>query len=67
MSGFKSRSFTDLASGRPVVPGEKFNLSAEEQKDDHNQRLIDSGTIIPVGEPQKQRSQKTEKQEGGED
>lgn len=45
-----------LASGRPVAPGETFDLKAEEVKDPHNKRLIEEGQIIEI-----------KKQEGGGD
>lgn len=47
---FKSRVHTDLASGRPVVPGETFSLSKDDLKDGHNERLISEGKIIPLSE-----------------
>lgn len=37
-----------LASGRPVAPGEQFELKADEQKDPHNKRLIDEGQIVEI-------------------
>jgi hypothetical protein len=39
---------TILASGRAGVPGETFDLSAEEAKDPHNKRLLDEGHILAV-------------------
>jgi hypothetical protein len=36
----------DLASGRSVAPGERFHLSADDQKEPANKRLIDEGLIL---------------------
>lgn len=41
-----SRHAEDLASGRTVAPGESFYLSAAEQGDPHNKRLIDEGKVL---------------------
>jgi hypothetical protein len=35
-----------LSSGQVLVPGEPADLSAEDQKDEHNKRLIDEGQIV---------------------
>lgn len=35
-----------LADGRVVVPGEPFDLSVDDQKDQHNKRLIEEGQIV---------------------
>jgi|1185.fasta_scaffold1596724_2 hypothetical protein len=32
-----------LADGRVITPGEPFELSASDQNDDHNRRLIEEG------------------------
>lgn len=37
-----------LASGRPLVSGEYFELTTEEQKEPHNQRLLEDGQIQKV-------------------
>lgn len=37
-----------LASGRPVGYGDTFELSAEDQKDPHNSRLIDEGAALKL-------------------
>lgn len=39
-----------LASGQPLIPGETINLKAEEVKDEHNKRIIESGSLIEVKE-----------------
>jgi hypothetical protein len=36
-----------LASGEVIVPGEPFEINAEDQKDEHNKRLIEEGHIQP--------------------
>lgn len=35
-----------LSSGQVLVPGEPVELSADDQKDEHNKRLIDEGQIV---------------------
>lgn len=35
-----------LADGRVIVPGEPFDLSKDDLKDPHNQRLLDEGQIV---------------------
>jgi len=47
------RSERVLSDGRFLVPGEPFDLSEEEQQDQHNARLIEEGQILEV-EPQTQ-------------
>jgi len=37
-----------LADGRVVMPGKPFELSAQDQKDPHNKRLIDERQIIEI-------------------
>ena len=37
-----------LASGQPLVPGETVDLKAEDAKDPHNKRIIESGALIKV-------------------
>jgi hypothetical protein len=41
-----------LSDGRVITPGEPFDLSASDQNDEHNRRLIDEGKISEV-EPSK--------------
>lgn len=36
----------DLADGKVLAPGEVADLSAEQQKEPHNQRLIDDGRLV---------------------
>jgi hypothetical protein len=45
-----------LADGRVAVPGEPVSLDGDQQKDEHNKRLIDSGQLL----------QTTDTTEGGE-
>jgi hypothetical protein len=45
---------TILASGREGVPGETFDLSADEAKNPHNKRLLDGGNLIKIEEPKKE-------------
>jgi hypothetical protein len=44
----RTGSERNLASGRMLTPGETFDLSAEEAKDPHNQRLIEEGHLLKV-------------------
>lgn len=37
-----------LASGRALAQGEYFDLTADEEKDSHNKRLIEEGHIQKV-------------------
>jgi len=37
-----------LANGRPVAPGEQFELKGDELKDEHNKRLIEEGHIVEI-------------------
>jgi hypothetical protein len=37
-----------LADGRPLIRGEYVNLSREEAEDDHNNRLIADGQLLPT-------------------
>lgn len=37
-----------LASGRVIVPGERITLAEEDQKDEHNARLIEEGQLLEV-------------------
>jgi len=37
-----------LADGRIITPGEPFELSAADQKDPHNARLIEEGKFSEV-------------------
>ena len=46
-----------LSSGRVVEHGEPFDLSADDQKDPHNARLIAEGHIVPVTKPKKEEAQ----------
>lgn len=39
------RHSEDLADGRVVSPGESVELSAEDQRDPHNKRLLDEGIL----------------------
>lgn len=39
-----------LADGRPIVPGEPFELKGDALKDPHNKRLIDEGQIVEMKE-----------------
>jgi hypothetical protein len=59
---FKSVSnhVEDLASGQTVGPGETFNLTAEDQQDPHNQRLIDEEIIVEA-----EGDKETKEKEGG--
>lgn len=43
-----SRRPEDLASGRPVAPGESVKLSDDEQKEPRNKFLIGRGLLKPV-------------------
>lgn len=47
-----------LSSGRPLAPGEFFDLDQEEQDDEFNKRLIDEGQILPVPDPVKKEDSK---------
>lgn len=38
----------DLADGRNVAPGQATSLTAKQQKEPHNKRLIDEGVLAPV-------------------
>ena len=37
-----------LGSGRPVQAGDQVDLSADDEKDTHNARLIEEGVLAPV-------------------
>lgn len=37
-----------LANGRPVAPGETFELKGDDLKDPHNKRLIEEGQILEI-------------------
>lgn len=39
----------DLASGRVVAEPEEISLTPEEEKEEHNKRLIDSGKLVFLG------------------
>lgn len=43
-----SRHAETLGDGRPVAPGEHVDLSADAQKDPHNQRLIEDEQLLAV-------------------
>lgn len=45
-----SRHAEELASGRPVAPGERFTLSKEDQQEPHNLRMVEEGIFRPVVE-----------------
>lgn len=53
-----SRHDEDLADGRIGHPGEIVQLTAEQEKEDHNKRLIEDGLII---EAAKKKPTKTDK------
>jgi hypothetical protein len=42
-----------LAGGRVIVPGEPFEMSAEELADDHNKRVFEEGKVQEYKKPQK--------------
>lgn len=42
----------DLADGKVLAPGEKADLSAQQQKEPHNQRLIDEGRLTAASAKQ---------------
>jgi hypothetical protein len=50
-----------LASGVIVSPGEKVELKTDEQKDEHNKRLIEDGVLRPI------KKAKPAKTNGGDD
>ena len=52
----------ELANGRPVGPGEILSLTAEEEKDPHNESLIERGILVSTT-PDKGSAKK---KEGGE-
>ena len=39
-----------LSSGQVLVPGEPFELSDKDLKDEHNKRLLDEGQIVELKE-----------------
>lgn len=39
-----------LASGRPLAPGERAKVTADELKEPHNKRLLDEGQLLKVPE-----------------
>lgn len=41
-------SETVLSDGRVLIPGEEYELTSDDQKDPHNQRLIESRQIVEV-------------------
>lgn len=56
----------DLTGGRVVAPGERVSLSASDERDAHNARLISEGQLIKV--PAKQvKKESTSTKQGGEE
>jgi hypothetical protein len=45
-----------LADGRFLVHGETVSLEDDEQKDDHNARLIEEGQLLEVGKTKTKKS-----------
>jgi hypothetical protein len=41
----------ELAGGKPVAPGEIVELSKDEEKNEENKALIESGALIPAEVP----------------
>lgn len=52
-----------LASGAPIPHGGYFEMSDEDVKDPHNQRLIEEGKIIPTSESEIKAVEKTAKKD----
>lgn len=52
MAGLEYRNVSDhvedLHGGRTLAPGESVKLTKEELREDHNERLLAEGTLIPV-------------------
>jgi hypothetical protein len=57
-----SRHSEDLADGRVVAPGEVATLSADQQKDAHNQRLIEEGGLVEIAKPKTSRQAANKKE-----
>lgn len=40
----------DIGDGRMIGPGEEADLSAEEERDEHNQALIEDGILVSANQ-----------------
>jgi hypothetical protein len=45
-----------LADGRPLIPGEEYDLSPEDRSDPHNTRLVAENQLISISQSDKARA-----------
>lgn len=66
-----SEHVEDLADGSTAGPGEEVNLTKDETREDHNERLITEGKLIPLDKAAQKEAEassaegREEKEEGG--
>lgn len=63
----KSRHAEELASGRPLSPGDRFELSSEEQEETHNKERIEAGVFASLEPPKSEKGNGKKKKEGGDE